>query len=173
MNFDPDDGYYHRQNSVVGIGACPISSGTQPTATWTLTAQGALQNAAGRCLRVGATNDLQLWTKPLPELLGFTHAALVINRQAASLNLSLPLADVPGLVCGGSCLVRDVWARRDFLQSDTAPLPVALRAHQSAVFAFAPAGRAVEPGSAEARALLAAVAGRSMFDELPAQRGGA
>ena len=111
-------------------------------------------------------NAFQLWAKPLPAgPLGFTAAALVLNQQMANLSMGLLMADVPGLACGGSCLVHDVWNRVDFVQKESDPIPIALRAHQPAVFMFKPAG-GVAPGSAEARAMLAEVAGRSIYDEL-------
>jgi len=89
----------------------------------------------------------------------------VLNQQAANLTMRLRLGDVPGLACGGSCLVRSVWDARDFVQAEADPLPVALRSHESAVFAFAPLGRA-RAGSAEAEEALARVRGRSMLDGL-------
>jgi hypothetical protein len=167
VNFDPTQGYYTRQNAFLSLGNCKTSGGQQ--ANWTLTARGELQTAAGQCLRADAVPVFQLWAKPLPALLNFTISILVLSNSEASQSMSLPLRDVPGLSCGGSCLVRDVWAGADFVHDESDPLPVSARAHQSSVFAFAPAGQ-MRPGSDEARALLAAVAGRSMLDALPARQ---
>ena len=168
VNFDPTQGYYTRANAFLSLGSCKTSGAQQ--ANWTLAEDGSLRNGGGECLRVDPVPVFQLWAKPLPSLLNFTIAALVLSNSEAAQTMGLSLRDVPGLSCGGNCLVRDVWGQRDFVQSEADPLPVAARAHQSSVFAFAPAGRA-GPGSDGARALLAAVAGRSMFDELPARRG--
>ena len=118
---------------------------------------------------MGGINAFQLWSKPLPGMLNFTAAALVLNQLAMNLSMALPMADVPGLRCGGSCLVRNVWNRTDFLQNDSEPIALALRPHQGAVLLFMPAGKVVAQGSDEARALLASVAGRSIFDELPGE----
>ena len=75
-----------------------------------------------------------VWSKPLP---GSKVAVLVINLGEGTEDFSLPLADVPGLSCGGSCSVRDVWQKKDADPQATA-VHMVLRQHESSFLILGP-----------------------------------
>ena len=52
-------------------------------------------------------------------------------------NFSLPLADVPGLICGGSCSVRDVWQKKD-MDPQATTVQMVLRKHESGFLILGP-----------------------------------
>jgi alpha-galactosidase len=72
----------------------------------------------------------EVWSKPLP---GGAAALLILNHNAAGgVNVSVPLASVPGLACAAaSCAVRDVYAHADGGRATGAFTAVAVPAHDS------------------------------------------
>ena len=116
------------------VGNCPGKS-SATSSSFTLSPTGELKAGTGLCLVARPLFGAQLWSKPLPN---GKVAVLVVNLAPETQFFSLPLADVPALVCGGSCTVRDVWA-----QTDLAPkkdhLQMTLREHESGYFILGPA----------------------------------
>ncbi len=80
----------------------------------------------------------EVWAKPLP---GGAAAVLILNHDNAgeAAAVAVPLAAVPGLVCGaagGPCAVRDVWAHADN-GTATGELQALVPAHDSVFLTLA------------------------------------
>jgi len=134
LNFDVTKGYYVRQNAMVQLADCPPADKPTNATTFSFGGKGELRSGDGVCLRAGPVTGPQLWSKPLPDAKA---AVLLLNPAPRPQDVSVPLADVPHLACGGPCTVRDVWA-----QKDSAPvadrLELRLGGHASAFYVLGP-----------------------------------
>jgi len=69
------------------------------------------QDSAGiQGTRVSATNNLEIWVKPLGSKTSSTKAVALLNRSSSAANITVRFSDV-GL--SGQVLVRDLWAHED------------------------------------------------------------
>ena len=119
-------------------GELQVGNGTSGA---TASASGAA--GAGTCLSSAPAPGVQLWSKPLP---GSKVAILVLNPLSVPQAVSLPLADIPGLACGGAadgaggagattstCAVRDVWKGTDGTTTGSS-MELSLAVHQSVMY---------------------------------------
>lgn len=87
-----------------------------------------------------AAGAWEVWSKPLG---AGSAAVLILNHEPALTRPPMPLslASVPGLECGASCLVRDVWAHADLPPATAGTwLAPAIASHDSVFIIFSPPG---------------------------------
>jgi hypothetical protein len=126
--------------SLTRLDNCPHASAhVANTSQFVIAANGELQAGTGLCVVAKPMFGCQLWSKPLP---GSKVAVLVINLGEGTEDFSLPLADVPGLSCGGSCSLRDVWQKKDADPQATA-VHMVLRQHESSFLILGPDRKSV------------------------------
>ena len=129
--------------ALTSLGNCPKGGTVANTSSFSLSATGELKAGSGACIVARAMFGPQLWSKPLPD---GKVAVLVVNIAETAQDFELPLADVPGLSCGGSCAVRDVWAGKD-LPPQAKSVAMALRTHQSGFYILGPAKAVRNPST--------------------------
>jgi alpha-galactosidase len=86
--------------------------------------------------RNGGVPSSQFFYKPLGH---GRVAVLLMNHDSKAQDLVLNFADVPGLSCGESCAIRDIWTRADLPPQTGGSFKVTLASHDSAFLVLSPA----------------------------------
>jgi hypothetical protein len=128
----PVGGFYGGPKAATtAVGGCPGGKNIPNTSSFTFTAAGEIKSGSGVCLFARTLYGPQLWAKPLSD---GKVAVLVVNLIEDDQTFALPLMDVPGLDCKGSCSVRDVWDRKDLPAAVDGHVPIQLRGHVRCAF---------------------------------------